>query len=81
MEVAYLDSVEEDEGGDGGIGDGVHEGVSEGLSVEVDEGAERLVDVCALGDGDGLPVPSCGVLGDPKHPDLDINHPSVFTGS
>ena len=81
LEVAYLDSVEEDEGGDGGIGDGVHEGVLEGLPVDVDECAEGLVDIGALGDGDGLPVSARCVLGDPKEFDVDLDHPSVFTGS
>ena len=81
LEVADLDAVEEDECGDGGAGDGVEEGVSEGLPVDVDECAERLVDVGALGDGDGLPVSTSGVLGDPQHPDVDLDHPSVFTGS
>ncbi len=81
LEVADLDAVEEDDGGYGGLGDGVEEGVPEGLPVDVDEGAEGLVDVCALGEGDGFPVSTSGVLGDPQHPDVDLDHPSVFTGS
>jgi len=81
LEVADLDTVEEDEGGDGGPGDGVEEGVPEGLPVGVDEGAEGLVYVGALGDGDGLLVSACGVLGDPQHLDGDLDHPSVLTGS
>ena len=51
MEVADLDAVEEDECCDGGFGDWGEKGVSEGLPVDVDEGAEGLVDVCALGGG------------------------------
>ena len=81
MEVADLDAVEEDECGDGGAGDGVEEGVSQGLPVDVDECAEGLVDVCALGEGDGLPVSACGVLGDPQHLDGDLCHSHVLTGS
>ena len=81
MEVAYLDPVEEYEGGYGGLCDGVEEGVPEGLPVDLDECAEGLVDVGALRDGDGLPVPARCVLGDPQELDVDLNHPMVFTGS
>ncbi len=81
LEVADLDAVEEDEGGDGGPGDGVEEGVFQGLPVDVDEGAESLVDVGALGDDDCLLVSACGVLCDPQHPDVDLDHPRVFRGS
>ena len=33
LEVADLDAVQEDEGGDGGLGDGVEYGISEACSV------------------------------------------------
>ncbi len=81
LEVADLDAGEEDEGGDGGFGDGVEEGVSEGLPVDLDEGAELLIDVGAFGDGEGLMVSACGVLGDPQHLDGDLDHSHVLTGS
>ena len=81
LEVADLDAVEEDEGGDGGAGDGVEESVSEELPVDLDEGAEGLIDVGAFGDGDGFLVSACGVLGDPQHLDGDLDHSHVLTGS
>ena len=81
LEVADLDAVEEDECGDGGAGDWVEEGVSEGLPVDVDEGAEGLVDVSGLGNGDGRLVLPGGVLGDPQHLDGDLGHSHVLTGS
>ncbi len=81
LEVSDLDAVDEYEGCDGGSGDGVEEGVPEGLPVDLDEGAEGFVDVGALGDGDGLLVSACGVLGDPQHLDGDLDHSHVLTGS